>query len=373
MNENGTESNFYKDFTFGINVSMLVVCWFGFYGNIVSLLIFTKKSMRSSINVLLTGLSVIDTFLLLTSLPVYSIPNLLDYYSIDNKYYNAVYMLFLYPVSMVAQTCSIWTFVIISVERYVAVCRPFTANKFVTVGRAKFAQICVVVTALLYNLIRFWEYTLKMDGSPVEDDDQEFYAPLLRTNRIYFSVYYSTMYLVTNLLFPLSIIVILNTFIVRTLRAHDTVRSALSSSRLWHRNTSTMVVVVTALFLVFNTPTFVISLWEWINPNLFSPDNDWVNVGYLLIDTTNIFVMVNSSINFIIYYIYCGHYRYYFWNLNRKLCRIPKQSSSDMLIACRRVSLITQISKTNVKTSVVEMSQFRQPPARRMAISATVG
>lgn len=123
---NLTDITVYHDhFTFARGVVMLVLCVFGLYGNVISILIFTRSSMRSSINVLLSGLSIIDMFLLLMCIPVFIMPVLLEYYEISFRYYNPVIMLILYPFTLIAQTASVWTFIVISVERYLAVCRPF--------------------------------------------------------------------------------------------------------------------------------------------------------------------------------------------------------------------------------------------------------
>lgn len=53
--------------------AMLICCGIGLVGNVLSIKIFSHRSMRSSVNVLLTGLSGIDFFMLLLVIPVITV------------------------------------------------------------------------------------------------------------------------------------------------------------------------------------------------------------------------------------------------------------------------------------------------------------
>lgn len=99
-------------------VIMLISCLVGFYGNLMSIAIFCHSSMRAPINVILTALSIIDTALISLSIPVFIMPSLNAVYQseIVQRMYEWA-SLYLYPFSMMAHTCSIWTFVLVSVER----------------------------------------------------------------------------------------------------------------------------------------------------------------------------------------------------------------------------------------------------------------
>lgn len=118
------EQSSFRTVAFVCSVIMILCCIVGAFGNVMSLLIFTRPSMRRlSVNVLLTGLSLVDLTLVLLAIPTFAVNGLNDYL-LDLKLYEALYsaVLFaLYPISMMAQTCSIWTFVLITVERYYAV------------------------------------------------------------------------------------------------------------------------------------------------------------------------------------------------------------------------------------------------------------
>lgn len=66
-------------YTFTCAAFMCTLCIVGAFGNVLSIMVFTRPSMRSSINVLLTGLSVVDLSVLASAVVVYVIPGLNAY------------------------------------------------------------------------------------------------------------------------------------------------------------------------------------------------------------------------------------------------------------------------------------------------------
>ena len=61
---------------------------------------------------------------------------------------------FVYPVAMIAQTCSAYLTMAVTIERYIAVCWPLKARFLCTIGRAKMAVGAVVSFAVIYNIPR---------------------------------------------------------------------------------------------------------------------------------------------------------------------------------------------------------------------------
>lgn len=100
-----------------------------------------------------------------TSVLLFGLPEISEYTYTMVWYTSGVYQRvtpFVYPLGLIAQTGSVYLTVTVTVERYVAVCRPLRARSLCTYGRAKMYVLCVVLFSVLYNLPRFWEVTYKV-------------------------------------------------------------------------------------------------------------------------------------------------------------------------------------------------------------------
>ncbi len=64
-------------------------------------------------------------------------------------------------MGMIAQTGSAYMTVGVTIERYLVVCWPLKARSICTNGRAKAAVAFFAVLAVVYNIPRFFEFTLK--------------------------------------------------------------------------------------------------------------------------------------------------------------------------------------------------------------------
>lgn len=181
----------------------MLLCVLGSLGNLVSVWIFRHRSMRSPINTLLCAISVMDLCLLGLAFPVIAVPAIKHSHAFPIPYFSSppsplpalvkerrgvgdwremlyVSVRFLYPLMLMTQSSSLWTFVLISFERYFAVCKPFKQFERVTnrkvpappfgVGpmtarvQIHMSLAGVVTAAVLYNLSRFWEYKSHPDG-----------------------------------------------------------------------------------------------------------------------------------------------------------------------------------------------------------------
>lgn len=288
-------------------ICMSTCCVFGLYGNVVSALIFKHPIMRSPIDILLTGLSLIDLSLIILAVPVFVFPPMNA--AFPSEFFEDILPFaacILYPLVMMAQSCSIWTFLIISIERYMAVAKPLRRHKLLTAWEAKAAQITVVVSAVLYNVVRFWEYELR------EKDERVLSEQLVRNDTVYFYLYYTALYQVTHFAVPFFIILLLNLFIVRSLSRAPVNLRRFSRSQIQQRKTSGMIVVITMMFAVSNLGPFILNIWEAIDRNLFEESSGLASIAYVLTDVSNCLVLLNSSTTFLIYLMCCRKYRLLF-------------------------------------------------------------
>lgn len=107
-----------------------IVGFIGIFGNVLSMVILSRPQMRSSINYLLIGLARCDTVLILTAMLLFGFRGIYPYTGYLFWYYNYVYpriVMCFYPIATSAQTASIYLTLMVSLERYVAVCHPLRA------------------------------------------------------------------------------------------------------------------------------------------------------------------------------------------------------------------------------------------------------
>ena len=129
-------------------VATLFTASFGVVGNLLSILVLSKKSMKSVFNHLLLSLCLSDLMFLLSSLAMSPIAM---------QYYN-LYPTHLYHASEcvchVSLAASIFLTTSISIERHQAVCVPHSyQHRLVSTGHTLLLSCCVLPTLVLASVL----------------------------------------------------------------------------------------------------------------------------------------------------------------------------------------------------------------------------
>jgi len=138
-----------------------LLCVFGFVGNALTIAVLRRdwQDGSSATNWLLRTLAGVDTFYLVACLFIQTFKtayDLTDWFPNSLRPYFPYAERYLWPVASIGQTVTIWTVLLVTVDRYMAVCRPFD-TRLRTVERAKKLFICVVLAAIVYNIPPFFE------------------------------------------------------------------------------------------------------------------------------------------------------------------------------------------------------------------------
>lgn len=135
----------YGSFISGILI--IIVSTIGILFNIVSAAVFANRRMRSSINVLLAGLSISDAILCVIGGPMFASLGIFTMH--PARYLQliiSVSTVTIYPLALMAQTMSVCVLVVITLERYIAVQFPLRAQFICTNSKALLALIACLMT-----------------------------------------------------------------------------------------------------------------------------------------------------------------------------------------------------------------------------------
>lgn len=200
----------------------------GIIGNSITIVIMTRRRMRSSTNNYLAALATFDMLYLIFTfiLSFARYPN-----SNDPKYY---YYWKLWPFSlMIADCCSnssVWLTVTFTIERYIVVSHPIKGKIICTESRSRKVVLCVLLICFTYTLPTPFEWLIIEKLDPATN--LTILAPTLSDlgeNEIYKSIYYW----LTAALFvfvPLFLLAIFNSFLIRSVHISRRQRNDMTQS-----------------------------------------------------------------------------------------------------------------------------------------------
>ncbi|CAD6187135.1 unnamed protein product [Caenorhabditis auriculariae] len=273
-----------------VGIILPTVGVFGTIGNGISAYIYSRPEMRSSTNFYLCALACSDMGVALTGIFLFSLETYRTF-SLTVTRLSGFFSIIVYPIGMIAQTCSVYFTMCAGFDCFVQVCLPEKISRvFSRPCTVRFFAFFVVLFAILYNVPHFFEgfvidcYHKEMGGM-----SKEVCPTTLRYNEVYQTVYYKYMYTVFLAVGPLITLIILNSFIIGF--------SVFGSSSGNMDDTMSLVLVV-LLFISCNTVALIINIFEsHLSESLGSKIN-------YIVDVSNFLVVFNSSFNLIIYMKY---------------------------------------------------------------------
>ncbi|ESN94170.1 hypothetical protein HELRODRAFT_163956 [Helobdella robusta] len=269
-----------------------ILCLLGLTGNVFILVVFSKKSMDTSTNKILSALAVSDLIKVIND-EFYFITCLL--YQTNPAAGDEMFACF-YPYGHYffnLSTCvSSWMTVSVTVERYILVCHPIRAKHITSVPRAILLSTTVFVIMALISTPSFFRYKTvrvfdaSLNQTKVSVNLTDFWLEHSSVSHVY-----NSMQSMLRSIIPLFLLVIFSSFII------NSVRMTRANKQLSSRNRITvMLIVVIIFFLLCITPDAVMSV---------------LSVGYAESESyhlratrevTDTLLVLNASINFLLYY-----------------------------------------------------------------------
>lgn len=287
-----------------------IITLIGVIGNTVTIVIMTRRRMRSSTNNYLAALAIVDMLYLLGGFAL----SLKHYEFIQEKGLFIYFRCFPFLI-LLTDTCSntsVWLTATFTVERYIAVCHPIKGKVLCTESRARKAVIGVVVFCFALTLPTPFEYAVVEENDPATNMTRVSlsYSEFGR-NELYKKIYYwLTVVLFT--LVPFCLLAVFNAFLVRSVHISRRQRSKMvqrtDSSRDNQENKITvMLIAVVILFFLCQLPTAVTLLYTSIR----SPEegSEQEKLVFILGNIFNFLMSLNAAGNFILYCLLSQKYR----------------------------------------------------------------
>ena len=145
-----------------------IICSLGILGIIFTLIILSRKSMCTSTNCYLMALASTDLLFLLilaTHLQEH------QFVAFSKDYYHfIIYVTYSAILMQMFLFASVWLTVMLAVERFIGICKPFLASDLCTVTKARFTVIVIYLVAVICRAPNFWEVHVRTVNDSLSND-----------------------------------------------------------------------------------------------------------------------------------------------------------------------------------------------------------
>ena len=271
----------------------------GLVANATAFCIFGKMVHQNATTFLLRTLAVTDSCVMLCMIPRLCVV-VLELYKEHSVYTIAetlspILVAYITPLWYIVYVASVWTSVIIGMNRYIAVCRPLHAARLCTINQARKQILCVILGSIVYALPRFFAYTVgrKTDGST-------FIAIAWIDNKWYYYIYYLGFYFTFIFIIPFGMLIFFCVRLITALRGVRTLRVDFHGTRRVDTKVTSMLVVLLVVSLVCHTANILDMILHLAGLKYI-----WGFI-YAIADIS---VILNSSLNCVIYLVYIKTFR----------------------------------------------------------------
>ena len=288
----------------------MVVCILGLAFNIMNVVVLTRKNMITSTNTILTALAIADMMTMLTYLPYASY--FYCYARPEGTYGHKkgwiIYLLITTNIFITVHTIAMWLTVSLAVFRYIVVCHHTLGPRLCNIRRAKFTIACVFLGTVIFcipNYVMYFPKEIELDGK------RGYWFTVNPFVTEFVKVINFWLYGVVLKVAPCVLLTVLSWLLLRAMREADRTRRRLknagkraeSERTSEHNRTTAMLVAIVLCFVVTELPPGILAFLSGVDSHFFY--EVYVPLG----DIFDITVLVNSSVNFLLYCIMSRQFR----------------------------------------------------------------
>ncbi|CAI5452290.1 unnamed protein product [Caenorhabditis angaria] len=288
-------------------VIMLPLLIVGIVGNSFSIFVYSRKFMRrNAVGFLLLCLSITDFIVLVTSVPLFS------YYkfpyipgkNVAGSWHSricAFSVVYIYPIGSCAKMISQYIIIIVSIERWFAVCRPLQVHIWCTIEIALKQLIITILISMCFNFPRFFEYSADLDKGVVN-------ARLghSQLSKKYFIIFYGFKSVVFDTVLPFIALTVTNFMVIRQLKKSSEQRKTMTTQEQKEAKTTLMLLVMILLYGATHLLNTIIKLANIIFQRYGQHGS---HVMLYLHHVSNILLVAYTTATFFIYLIFSIKYR----------------------------------------------------------------
>ena len=286
----------------------ILVCVFGIIANFMNIVVLTQKNMVSPTNYLLTALAIADMLTMTSYVPFALYFNCLSTQDPEENHALGwvIYMLFHTCFTITSHTIAMYLTVALAVFRYIVVCHHTHGPRMCNMQRTRLTIILVIIITIIFCIPNYIMYI------PAKYSTAGGYW-IERTSLVtdFQRNFYYWLFGVALKVAPCVLLSVLSTLLIRAMRTAAAKRHKLKSSgrhddserNSEHNRTTVMLVAIVICFVITELPQGVLAFLSGINMRIF--EEVYTPLG----DVFDILVLVNSSVNFLLYCIMSKQFR----------------------------------------------------------------
>ncbi|XP_042233162.1 thyrotropin-releasing hormone receptor-like isoform X1 [Homarus americanus] len=284
----------------------------GVVGNAVTIVVLTRRQMRSSTNNYLTALAISDLLYLvfIFSLSIRHHPGM----SRPHHWFYWHYFRYALWLTDASSSTSIWLTVTFTIERYIAVCHPIKGKVFCTESRAKRVIVAVFILCFALTATTPHEWVINEVTDATGQARLVMNYSVLGSNATYKKVFY-WFTAVIFILLPLVLLAVFNSFLIHVVKLSRAQRRTMTNHRVERDNHSQsqenkitiMLIAVVLLALVCQLPVAVLLLYTTVYVSEPHSNSQYVELS--LGNIFNLLAAINAACNFVLYCAMSDKYR----------------------------------------------------------------